>query len=171
MGTKKQQEKDEIISALKVARRKILDVAYSLPPEKRGEIFLGTWSVEDLLAHLIGWDYTNIEATRSILAGETPEFYSHHDRGWASYNAQLVELYKRADYEELLSSVEESHRALIAFLRRVPEEEFGRDTGVRFKRYKVTVARLLLVEAEDEEEHARQIKEFSEPEAASPGES
>lgn len=27
---------------------------------KKDEIFLGDWSVKDLLAHLVGWDYTNL---------------------------------------------------------------------------------------------------------------
>ena len=157
-----QQRKDSIISALGVARRKILDVAYSLRPEKRKEIFLGSWSVEDLLAHLIGWDYTNIEAAKSILEGELPYFYGYRDRDWASYNALLVSRHKQGHYAELLCSVETSHRALTDFLAAVPAEEFERDHGVRYKRYKVTIARLLQSEAEDEEEHARQVKEFAE---------
>jgi len=171
MSTKEQQRKDSIISALTEARRKILHVAYTLPREKQGEVFLGVWSVQDLLAHLAGWDYTNIEATKSILSGELPEFYSHHDRDWASYNAFLVERHKTEDYAELLHSVEASHRALVDLLATVPEDEFEKDRGVRYKRHKVTIARLLQAEAEDEEEHYRQIKAFAEGEGQSPPES
>jgi len=160
MSDKAQQKKDNIISALTQARRKILHVAYTLPPEKRDEVFLGVWSAKEMLAHLVGWDYTNIEATKSILVGELAEFYSHHDRDWASYNALLVERHKTEDYAELLHSVEASHRALVDLLATVPADEFEKDRGVRYKRYKVTIARLLQAEAEDEEEHYRQIKEF-----------
>jgi hypothetical protein len=162
MSDKAQRKKDNIISALTQARRKILKVAHALPAEKQGEVFLGTWSAQDLLAHLVGWDYTNIAATKSILAGELPEFYSHHDRDWASYNAFLIERHNREDYAELLHSVEASHRALVDLLATVPEDEFEKDRGIRYNRYKVTIARLLQAEAEDEEEHYRQIKEFAE---------
>jgi hypothetical protein len=162
MSDKAQQKKDNIISALTQARRKILHVAYTLPPEKRDEVFLGVWSAKELLAHLVGWDYTNIEATKAILSGELPQFYSHHDRDWASYNAFLVERHKTEDYAELLHSVEASHRALVDLLATVPADEFEKDRGVRYKRYKVTIARLLQAEAEDEEEHYRQIREFAE---------
>ena len=162
MTDKAQQKKDNIISALTQARRKILHVAYTLPPEKRGEVFLGVWSARELLAHLVGWDYTNIEATKSILSGELPEFYSHHDRDWTSYNAFLVERHKIEDYAELLRSVEASHRALVDLLATVPADEFEKDRGLRYKRYKVTIARVLQAEAEDEEEHYRQIQEFAE---------
>ena len=161
MSTREQQKKDNIISALTQARRKILKVAHTLPSDKRGEVFLGVWSARDLLAHLVGWDYTNVEATKSILSGELPEFYSQHDRDWASYNALLVESHKTEDYAELLHSVEASHRALVDLLGTVPADEFEKDRGVRYKRYRVTIARLLQAEAEDEEEHARQIKAFA----------
>lgn len=73
-----------------------------------------------------------------------------------------MERHKLEDYAELLHSAEASHRALVDLLATVPEDEFERDTGVRYKRLKVTVARLLQAEAEDEEEHYRQIKEFAE---------
>jgi uncharacterized damage-inducible protein DinB len=162
MPDKAQARKEEIISALIQARRKILDVAYTLPPDKRDEIFLGIWSVQDLLAHLIGWDYTNLDAVKSILEGEVPYFYEYRDRDWASYNALLVHRHKNGHYAELLNAAETSHAALTGFLASVPAEEFDKDHGVRFKRYKVTISRLLEAEAEDEQEHHRQIKEFAE---------
>jgi hypothetical protein len=167
MVDKAQARKDEIITALTTARRKILDAAYALPPEKQGQVFLGVWSVKDLLAHLVGWDYTNIEAVKSILAGELPEFYSHRDRDWQTYNSLLVEMHRKEDFTELLYSLEASQRALMALLGTVPADELDKDKGVRFKRYKVTIARLLEAEAEDEEEHYKQIKEFAEGGSAS----
>jgi hypothetical protein len=41
-----------------------------------------------------------------------------------------------------------------------PAEEFDRDSGVRYKRYKVTIARLLQAETRDEKTHHKQIEEF-----------
>jgi hypothetical protein len=162
VGDKAQARKDEIVTALTTARRKILDAAHALPPEKQDEVFLGVWCVKDLLAHLIGWDYTNMEAVKSILEGGLPEFYAHQDRDWRTYNSVLVERHKREDFAELLYAVEASQRALMVLLEAVPAEEFDKDHGVRFKRYKVTIARLLQAEADDEEEHYTQIKEFAE---------
>jgi hypothetical protein len=159
---KAQARKDEVISALIQARRRILDQAYRLPPEKRDQVFLGIWSVKDLLAHLIGWDYANTDAVKSVLEGELPEFYAHGDRDWATYNAFLVKRHKTKKYAELLYSLETSHRALMNLLATVPADEFGKDRGIRFQGYRVTIARLLQSEAEDEEEHARQIEAFVE---------
>lgn len=160
MSAKAQAKKDRIISGLVETRRKILDSASSLSPAKQDEIFLGVWSIKDLLAHLVGWDFTNLEAAKAILAGKTPNFYSYHDRDWKSYNARLVAEYKKDDFADLLSSVEDSHQTLIDFLKTIPAEEFDKDRGVRFKGYKVTIARLLKVEIDDERTHHTQIEEF-----------
>lgn len=158
VSTKAEAKKEEIISGLIEARGCILRAASSLPTEKQDEVFLGVWSVKDLLAHLVGWDYTNIEAAREILDGKLPSFYAHYDRDWKSYNAGLVKRYKKEDFADLLSSVEDSHRELIEFLRTVPAEEFDRDRGLRAGRYKVTIARLLQVEINDEKKHCVQIR-------------
>ncbi|HEC60845.1 MAG TPA: hypothetical protein ENI27_01170 [bacterium] len=88
-----QMKKDEIISGLVEVRRKILEAASSLSPNQQNEVFLGVWSVKDLLAHLVGWDYINLEAVKEILAGQKPGFWEHYDRDSKSYNARLVEKY------------------------------------------------------------------------------
>ena len=160
MSDTAQAKKDELISELADTRREILDAASPLPSDKQDEVFLGIWSAKDLLAHLEGWDFTNMEAVKEVLAGEVPDFYSYYDRDWKSYNARLVAEYKRDNYADLLSSVEDSHHRLIDFLKIIPAEDFDKDRGVRFKRYKVTIARLLQAEIDDEKTHLMQIREF-----------
>jgi len=98
---------------------------------------------------------------KAILEGKLPEFYSQHDRDWKTYNACLVEQYQKEDFAELLSSVENSHRQLADFLGTVPADEFDRDRGIRFRRYKVTIARLIQAEADDEKEHGEQVMQFA----------
>ena len=170
MSARAQVKKDEIISGLVETRKQILDAASSLPPAKQNEVFLGIWSVKDLLAHLAGWDYTNLEAAREILAGQVPSFYAHYDRDWRTFNAGLVAKYKRDDFGELLSLVEESHRELIEYLKSIPAEEFEQDRGIRFEGHKVTIGRLLQVEIKDEQKHCEQIEEFGRRSQALPSE-
>jgi hypothetical protein len=159
---KAQAKKDEVISGLIEARACILAAASLLPAERRDQVFLGVWSVKDLLAHLVGWDRTNIEASQEILAGKLPSFYTHHDRDWKTYNAGLVERYRKDDWTRMVSAVEKSHRNLIDFLQGIAAEEFDRDRGLRAGRYKVTIARLMKAEATDERKHCEQIRRFGE---------
>ena len=157
MGTEKRATKESIISRLAEVRRKILEAALALPEEKQNEVFLGIWSVMDLLAHLTGWDYTNLEAVMAILSGQLPGFYHFYDRDWKSYNAALVKKYKKNEFNTLYSLVKESHKELLAFLETLTPEDFNQDKGIRYKGYKVTIGRLLAAEAQDEEMHYQQI--------------
>jgi uncharacterized damage-inducible protein DinB len=58
MRSKTQLKPDEIIASLVETRKELLAAASTLPAKDRDEIFLGVWSVKDLLAHLIGWDFS-----------------------------------------------------------------------------------------------------------------
>jgi hypothetical protein len=160
VGVKAQAKKDQIIAGLIEARRAILDAAASLSIEQQDQVFLGTWSAKDVLAHLAGWDWTNLEAAQQVLTGQLPAFYAHHSRDWQTYNAHLVAQHKRGDWAEVVAVVEDSHRKLIDFLQTIPAEELDRDRGVRYPGYRVTIARLLQAETDDEKRHAVQIREF-----------
>lgn len=160
MNTKAQVKKEQLLVELRETRNSILKEAALLSAEKQEMIFLGIWSVKDLLAHLAGWDHTNLDATKAVLAGNIPSFYEHHGRDWQTYNAMLVAKYKRDSFKELLVLVENSQQELIEFLRSVTPESFDKDFGVRFRGYKVTIPRLLEAEIKDEQVHCQQIRDF-----------
>jgi len=160
MSEKAEALKNELISNLVNVRKGILEEASAIPPDKQDRVCLGVWSIKDLLAHLAGWDCTNLAAAKDILAGNLPEFYTHIDRNWKTYNASLVEKFKRDDFSELLTLVSASQQQLMDYLKTLPAEVFTRDTGVRSSGYKVTIARLLQAETRDEQVHLQQIHEF-----------
>ncbi|MBN1313871.1 MAG: DinB family protein [Anaerolineales bacterium] len=155
-----EMRKREILEKLSTARAMILNELSLLEPGQENTVYLGTWDAKDLLAHLAGWDYTNIRAIESILEGQTPLFYSFQDRGWRSYNERLVEEYCVDDLDELFSLVKKSRKELLDFLESILPDDFSRDFGVRFKGYKVTIERLLDAEASDEQEHFDQIVNY-----------
>lgn len=152
--------KDQILTGLKSVREAILAEAIALPVKARQRVFLGTWSVMDLLAHLAGWDFTNLQAAHDILDGLLPEFYQHHDRDWKTYNAMLVARYKHADFVEQVELACDAQKGLLDYLQILPAEDFKHDAGVRARGVKVTIARLLQAEFEDEKTHFEQIYEF-----------
>ena len=161
MPTKSQiLRKEQVLSDLIKTRQNILTEVASLSDEQRDQVFLGIWSVKDLLAHLIGWDCANLDAVKSVQDGRTPAFYEHHDRDWQSYNAILVKRHKKNSFQELLASMKASQEKLIGFLQTIPPEHFNKDFGVRFRGYKVTIQRLLEAETKDEQTHLQQIIGF-----------
>jgi len=107
----------QILSNFSDTRTAILNEVMQLPPDARDMVFLGVWSVKDLIAHLIGWDFTNLAAAKDIQTGKLPEFYAHYDKNWKSYNAKLVAKYKRHDFDELLALayLQKSSKRILAF--------------------------------------------------------
>lgn len=160
MNTKAQAKKEWIIRELQRVRSKLLTEVAALSRKERDRVFLGIWSVRDLLAHLAGWDYTNIDAVKSVIAGKLPSFYEHHDRDWQTYNAMLVRKYRRNTFRELRATLKESQNELVEYLQTIPPEYFNRDFGIRFRGYKVTIQRLLEADVKDVQIHHQQIVDF-----------
>ena len=155
-----QERKKNLIRDFNDTRLSILRATRGLPGEKVSEVFLGSWGILDLLAHLHGWDLTNMASAASILSGELPDFYVEYDKDWASYNAKLIAEHKRGDLELMVALVEESRSSLVDFLEQLsPEEIFG-DYGVRRGRYKITINKLIEAETKDERTHLDQIRQF-----------
>jgi hypothetical protein len=155
------QKKTAILDGLITVRSEIVDAVQSLPLEKQSQVFLGSWDIKDLLAHLVGWDYTNIQMARQVQNNQLPDFYDYYDRDWRSYNAELVSRYRIDDFTEMLAATQVSHQQLIAFLESLPPDEFFKDRGLRYKGYKVLLGRLLEAELKDENTHLEQIKQFA----------
>lgn len=159
-GETAETQKADLLSSLVETRQKILDVAASLPAEMASKSFLGSWSAMELIAHLAGWDETNLKAAGEILENELPSFYQEHDRDWATYNATLVQEFSRQTLEDQLALARQTHLKLIDFLTELPAEDLWADKGIRARGWKVTIGRLLQAELSDEEEHLEQITNF-----------
>jgi hypothetical protein len=155
-----EQRKQQVLSDLATARMGILDIARRLPVSKQRKVFLGIWSPRHLIAHLVGWDATNLKASGELLASKLPSFYKHHDPNWAAYNAKLVARHNRGSFKSLVAAAESSHWRLLARLERVPASEITRDRSIRFRGWKVTIERLLAAEASDERTHLKQLRRF-----------
>jgi hypothetical protein len=162
MSTKSETTKQELLPAVIETRTAILQAASQLSHEEQNTVFLGVWSVKDLIAHLIGWDYANLAAAKDIQAGKLPGFYAHQDKDWKTFNAELVAKYKRDDFEELSALSRDSQGQLIEYLESIPPENIEKDFGVRTARnYKVTIERLMQAELKDGQEHLKQIQDFA----------
>ncbi len=160
MGLSAAEKRDRALQDAREARQSVLEAAAAVPSEAADTVFLGEWSVKDIIAHIIGWDYANAEAVQAVLAGELPAFYAYYDHDWRTFNAELVRRYRQEKHEDGLRAAQLSHQALCELLESIPAADFERDHGVRFRGYKVTIARLLAADAKDCRLHAQQIRDF-----------
>ena len=157
-----EENKATLIGNFNNARLSILKAAISMPADRVDEAFVGSWGILELLAHLRGWDLTNIQAVKDILSGKVPDFYAESDKDWASYNAKLVSQHRQADLESMIASVDSSRSDLVALLNQLDAKDIFGDHGVRRGSYKVTIARLIEADIKDGIEHLDQIRRFLE---------
>jgi len=160
MTAKAQDKKEQIISEMQRVRSELLTEVAVLSRKERDTVFLGIWSVRDMLAHLAGWDFANTDAAKNIIAGKLPSFYQHHDHDWQTYNAMLVKKYRRNTFREIRTILKKSQKELVKYLRTIPAEYFNRDFGIRFQGDKVTIQHLLEADVKDVTLHHQQIIDF-----------
>ena len=96
----------------------------------RRRVFLGTWSTIELLAHLAGWDWTNLAAMRGIRRRRLPGFLPLCRPRRTRCEARLVRRHGSRRYASR-RSIEETHAALLEALERLPAGELSQDHDVR----------------------------------------
>lgn len=151
-------KKKALLAEMASTRQEILAAAAEIPGVLRTESFVGQWNVLDLLAHMAGWDDANRQAVDEVRSGQLPAFYQYAERNWVTFNEKLVAEYRLNDLDALSARLRQTQLQLIAVLEAVPAEDFDRDFKVRFRKYKVTISRLLRAELQDEKQHLAQIK-------------
>ena len=92
----------------------------------------GDWSVRDILAHVTTWEEEALTHLPLILAGGTPPRYSVKYGGIDAFNARMTEQKASLSLAAVRRQLDETHRRLIDFVRRTPEDQLSRET--RFRR-------------------------------------
>jgi hypothetical protein len=94
-----------------------------LDDRQMSEVWLGTWSVRDIVAHLTGWHRETIPALARLGRGEPPYADGTYDDGDA-WNARFVAASRGLRPAALLEDLDRSHRELVLAASRLPDEEF-----------------------------------------------
>jgi hypothetical protein len=93
----------------------------------------GTWSVRDLLAHVTTWEEEALKNLPLILKGGKPAPYSVKYGGIDAFNAQMTEQKRHLSLSDVLRQLDETHRRLIDFIQRAPEDQFLTETRFRHR--------------------------------------
>jgi hypothetical protein len=114
------------------------------------------WTIKELLAHLAGWDDATILALQAHARGEAPPLLAM--RGINFYNAQTVGERAGLNLAQIIREWEMVREQLLAILNELPEEQLA-DMIVSPWGQTLSVAQLVQIMAEHEEEHAVAIQE------------
>jgi len=92
----------------------------------------GDWSVRDILAHVTTWEEEALTHLPLILEGGTPPRYSVRYGGIDAFNARMTEQKAGLSLAAVRRQMDETHRRLLDFVRRTPEDQLSRES--RFRR-------------------------------------
>ena len=92
----------------------------------------GIWSIKDVIAHVTSWEEESLTHLPLILAGGKTPRYSVTYGGIDAFNAQTMKRKRNLSLSKVLLQRDDTHRRLIDFIQRVPEDQFIRET--RFRR-------------------------------------
>jgi hypothetical protein len=120
--------KDELLNRAAREYNSFQEAIHGLNEDHLSEVWLGTWSVRDIVAHISGWHRELGPALERLARGERPipdgVSYEDADR----WNAKFVAAKKDWTCEEVLLELDRSHEYFMQRAAQVPPErvEAGR---------------------------------------------
>lgn len=95
-----------------------------LNEQQMAEVWLGTWSVKDIVAHMAGWHREMMPALERMARGERPfpEGASYEDVD--AWNAKFAAAAKGTPVAEVLLEFDRTHQAFMRAAAQVPAERF-----------------------------------------------
>lgn len=112
---------DALLEANRATRAELLTAVDALTAEQRREVWFGTWSLHEVIAHIAAWQDGFAIALERMLAGERPVipgFDASGDDGDATdrFNASAAERSQGQSWESLLGALRaarEHHEAVV----------------------------------------------------------
>ena len=117
---------DAVLEANRAERAELLGAVDALTDAQRREVWFGSWSLHEIMAHIVAWQDGFAIALEQMLAGERPVipgFDPSIEDGDATgrFNAAAAERGKRQSWEELLGALRVARERHEAVLNRLPD--------------------------------------------------
>jgi hypothetical protein len=117
-------DKARLLAELESGFSGLLDSVEGLTDQQMLIVWLGDWSVRDILAHVAGWHREMAKAFDRIGRGERPVPEDVDYSNFHSWNANFASDSRRVSPEEVLVELKASQKAFAAAAAAVPEDRF-----------------------------------------------
>src|SRR5438876_4567859 len=117
--------KDELLNQAARDYKALQETLTGLNEVQMTEVWLGTWSVKDIVAHISGWHRELGPALERMARGDrpVPEGTSYNDVD--AWNAKFAAARTAAPVGQVLAEFEHSHAAFMRAAAAVPPERFA----------------------------------------------
>lgn len=116
--------KQELLTRAAEEYRALQAALQGLNEARMAEVWLGSWSVKDVVAHLSGWHREMIPLLERLARGEKPVPAGVSYEDVDAWNARFVAAARDRSAAELLLELDASHEAFMRAAAAVPEERF-----------------------------------------------
>ena len=122
--TEESAPKDELLLSAAREYKAFHEALHGLNEEQMAEVWLGTWSIKEIVAHMSGWHRELLPALERIARGErpVPKGVSYDDVD--AWNARFAAPAKDTEITDLLLELDRSHEDFMLAADRVPAERF-----------------------------------------------
>src|SRR5262245_58080443 len=119
--------KQELLNQAAREYKSFHEALQGLNEEHLNEVWLGTWNIKDIVAHIAGWQTELAPALERIARGErpVPAGVSYDDVD--AWNARFTAARRGAEAAELLLELDESHERFMRLADTVPDARFAPD--------------------------------------------
>ncbi|MBV6397047.1 MAG: hypothetical protein HFACDABA_02651 [Anaerolineales bacterium] len=150
------REKEFLIARWEQRRKRLQALVVEAEAYRDQEIYRD-WRLKEFLVHMSGWDDAVVEALRAHAANAPLQTLV--SRGIDAYNAQTVSTRETLDYDRVRREWERTHELIIEAIRALPEEKTTQPLTFPWGEFG-TVAYLVEIFVEHEEEHAHHLQEW-----------
>ncbi len=116
--------KDDLLKQAEAEFRAFKAALRALDAARLTEVWLGTWSTKDILAHISGWHRELGPALDRMARGEKPILEGKNYEDVDAWNSKFAEARKSASASDVLKELDASHAYFMAQAGKVPEERF-----------------------------------------------
>jgi hypothetical protein len=116
--------KQELLSRAAEAYRAFYEALDGLNEDQLTEVWLGTWGVRDIAAHIVGWQRELAPALERLARGERPipPGVSYEDVD--AWNAKFAAAWRDTRPSDVLLELDRSHEAFLKAAAAVPEDRY-----------------------------------------------
>jgi hypothetical protein len=116
--------KGELIVRAAREYRAFHEVLHGLNEDHMAEVWLGTWSIREIVAHMVGWHREMTPALERLARGERPVAPGVSYDDVDAWNARFAAEAKGREITDLLLDLDRTHEDFMQAADRVPAERY-----------------------------------------------
>jgi hypothetical protein len=122
--------RQDIIQSTEHEYAKLRAAVHGLDEARMTEVWLGTWGVRQIVAHIAGWHREMMPALERLARGE-PAYADGSYDDFDRWNARFVDERKDVATADLFRELEGSHRALVRAIGRLADSDLATGGAAR----------------------------------------